>query len=149
MALSATAVILLLAVTNHLTKDVAPVPFLWLLPLTLYLLTLILCFEREEWYVRRWYLRLLAVALAGMICGISGFGLVISLQILFLFVVADHLLSRLPRRVGAASPSPTLTSFYLMIALGARWRDLRRTFAPRLFRGYWELPAGMVLCAFL
>ena len=35
----------LLAVTNHITHDVASVPFLWLLPLTLYLLTFILVFS--------------------------------------------------------------------------------------------------------
>jgi hypothetical protein len=153
MALSATACILLLAVTNHLTKDVAPVPFLWLLPLTLYLLTLILCFEREEWYVRGWYLRLLPLALAGMICGISGLGLVINIRtILFLFcggltvccLVCHGELVRL-------KPEPAhLTSFYLMIALGGAGGGIFvGLVAPRLFRGYWELPAGMVLCAFL
>jgi len=43
---------LLLSVTNHLTEDVASIPFLWVLPLTLYLLTFILCFDARGWYRR-------------------------------------------------------------------------------------------------
>ena len=45
LALSATGSVLLLAVTNHLTQNVASIPLLWLAPLTLYLLTFILAFE--------------------------------------------------------------------------------------------------------
>ncbi len=51
--LPALAVVSLLAVTNHLCRDVAVVPFLWIAPLTLYLLSFILCFDREAWYARR------------------------------------------------------------------------------------------------
>lgn len=39
-----------LAVTNHLCQDVAVVPFLWVLPLSVYLLTFIICFDGERWY---------------------------------------------------------------------------------------------------
>ena len=45
LALSATGSVLLLAVTNHVTQNVAAIPLLWLAPLTLYLLTFILAFE--------------------------------------------------------------------------------------------------------
>ena len=41
---------LLLAVTTHLCQNVASIPFLWILPLTLYLLTFILVFDRPDWY---------------------------------------------------------------------------------------------------
>ncbi len=50
LALSATGSVLLLAVTNHLTQNVAAVPLLWLAPLTLYLLTFIIAFEGRSWY---------------------------------------------------------------------------------------------------
>ena len=50
---------LLLASTNHLTQDVAPIPFLWVLPLFLYLLTFALTFDSERWYRRGWALPLL------------------------------------------------------------------------------------------
>jgi len=45
LALSATGSVMLLAVTNHVTQNVAAIPLLWLAPLTLYLLTFILAFE--------------------------------------------------------------------------------------------------------
>ena len=52
LGLAASASILLLAVTTHLTQDVAAIPFLWIVPLALYLLTFIICFDHERWYVR-------------------------------------------------------------------------------------------------
>ena len=52
LLLPAVASVLLLASTNHLCQDVAVIPFLWVLPLSLYLLTFIICFEHERWYVR-------------------------------------------------------------------------------------------------
>jgi hypothetical protein len=45
VSLSAMGSTMLMAVTNHLTQNIAAVPFLWLLPLTLYLLSFVLCFE--------------------------------------------------------------------------------------------------------
>ncbi len=59
--------ILLLTVTAHASMDIAPVPFLWIVPLALYLLSFILCFEAEGWYRRIVFLPLTAPALAGML----------------------------------------------------------------------------------
>ena len=53
IALPACASALLLGTTNTLTQDVAPVPFLWVLPLALYLLTFVLAFDHPRWYSRR------------------------------------------------------------------------------------------------
>ena len=53
LLLSGCASILLLATTNHLTQEVAVVPFLWVLPLTIYLLTFIIAFSNEKWYPQR------------------------------------------------------------------------------------------------
>src|SRR5439155_24957031 len=44
IALAACASTLLLATTNHLSQNVAAIPFLWILPLSLYLLSFIVCF---------------------------------------------------------------------------------------------------------
>jgi hypothetical protein len=52
VGLAMTASILLLAITRHLTQDVAPVPFLWVLPLSIYLLSFILCFDAPRYYYR-------------------------------------------------------------------------------------------------
>ena len=47
--------VLLMSITNHVCQNVAVIPLLWIVPLALYLVTFILCFEKERWYVRRWY----------------------------------------------------------------------------------------------
>ena len=51
--LPALASMLLLATTNHLCQDIAVVPFMWIIPLSLYLISFILCFDSELWYQRR------------------------------------------------------------------------------------------------
>ena len=52
--LPALASLMLLCITNHLCQDVAVIPFLWIVPLALYLVSLIICFDRDWWYARRW-----------------------------------------------------------------------------------------------
>src|SRR5207237_5583446 len=66
VAFPACASALLLAITNHLSQNVAAVPFLWVLPLSLYLLSFILCFDGDGWYKRTFFLGLFAVAVGGM-----------------------------------------------------------------------------------
>src|SRR5262249_40608071 len=68
MALAACSSTLLLAITNHMTQNVAAAPLLWIVPLSLYLLSFILCFGSNRAYRRNVFLRLLALALAGMAC---------------------------------------------------------------------------------
>jgi hypothetical protein len=62
IGLSACASILLLAVTSHLTQNVAPIPLLWVAPLSLYLLSFILCFESDRFYNRAIFLPLLVLS---------------------------------------------------------------------------------------
>ncbi len=64
IGLAACASTLLLAVTSHLTQNVAPIPLLWIAPLSLYLLSFILCFESDRIYNRWIFLPLLAASLA-------------------------------------------------------------------------------------
>ena len=59
-----------LAITNHLCQDVAPVPLLFIVPLSLYLLTLIICFDREAWYSRVFFGVFGALVLA-LLCGLE------------------------------------------------------------------------------
>jgi hypothetical protein len=44
------ACIMLMATTNHISTDIAATPFLWVAPLALYLVTLIVAFDRPNWY---------------------------------------------------------------------------------------------------
>ena len=66
LLLSAMGSFMLLAVTNHITHDVASVPFLWILPLTIYLITFILCFEGRGWYRRYFFIGPLLVVVGAM-----------------------------------------------------------------------------------
>ncbi|MFM8251911.1 MAG: spermidine synthase [Planctomycetota bacterium] len=50
LALPALSTTVLLAITNHLCQDVAVVPFMWVAPLSLYLLSFIICFAGRSWY---------------------------------------------------------------------------------------------------
>ena len=56
---------LLLAVTNHLTQNVAAVPLLWLVPLALYLASFIVTFESEGWYRPEYLCYVLLAAIGG------------------------------------------------------------------------------------
>lgn len=70
--LPACAVVLLLATTNTLCQDIAVIPFLWVLPLSLYLLSFIVCFDSPRWYRRRFWLPLLALALTASVVALLG-----------------------------------------------------------------------------
>lgn len=150
-ALAADASALLLAVTNHISQDVAAVPLLWIVPLSLYLLTLIICFESPRWYQRPLLLRLLAVALAGMTYALApefasaGPSLQIPLFCVGLFVscmVCHGELARL-------KPEPQhLTIFYLMVATGGAIGGIfAGVIAPRIFHEFYELPIALAGCA--
>jgi hypothetical protein len=153
VALAACASALLLAVTNHITQNVASVPFLWIVPLSLYLLSFILCFDASGWYRRGLFLRLLGVMLGGMSYALapSFTGLPIKVLIpLFccgLFVCCMFCHGELAR----LKPDPAhLTTFYLMCSVGgAGGAVFVALLAPRLFSGYYELQVAMGICAIL
>src|SRR5262249_30683490 len=48
LGLSAAGSTLLLAVTNEISQEIAVVPFLWIAPLAVYLLTFVITFDRER-----------------------------------------------------------------------------------------------------
>jgi hypothetical protein len=54
--------VMLLATTNQMCQEVPPVPFLWILPLALYLLSFVICFDSPRWYLRWLFGPLLAVS---------------------------------------------------------------------------------------
>jgi spermidine synthase len=146
-ALSATASVLLLATTNQLTQDIASVPFLWLLPLSLYLITFIICFDRPQWYRRAiWVPLLLLSGFASSMALLQGSEASFMLQvfgytsILFVGCMVCHGELYLKR------PSAEyLTKFYLTISFGGAVGGLAvAILAPHVFSGYWELHIGWV-----
>ncbi len=151
--LPACASALLLSVTNHLTQNIAAIPFLWVLPLSLYLLSFIITFDREAWYRRSLFLRLLAVSLGVMAYTMIEDNKTTDLRALIpvfatgLFVACMVCHGELAR----LKPHPRhLTFYYLMIALGGALGGVAVGFvSPYLFRGYYELPIAIGVCAAL
>lgn len=151
-ALPMCAAILLLAVTNQLCQDVAVVPLLWVVPLALYLLSFTLAFESERWYRRSWclpvlILTLIVLAQAASLGARAGVRYAVPVYSLGLFVLCLFCHGEL----AALRPAPRhLTAYYLWIAAGGALGGVSVSLlAPRLFRGYDELPLGLFLCAAL
>jgi len=153
LALAACGSALLLAITNHITQNVAAVPLLWIIPLSLYLLTFILCFASHSWYPRSIFLRLLAVVLGAMTYALSPSFMQLPIKVaipLFcvgLFVTCMFCHGELAR----LKPDPQhLTSFYLMVAAGGAIGALFvALIAPHIFAGFYELHVSIGLCAIL
>lgn len=154
LALPACASILLLSITNHLSQNVAAIPFLWVLPLSIYLLTFILCFEGSGWYKRNPYLQLLAVALLSMAhaqnvdySGNVPIKIMLPLFGIGLFTCCMVCHGELAR----IKPHPKyLTHFFLMISAGGAVGGLLvGLVAPYLFKALYELQIGMAACAVL
>ena len=150
IGLSATASILLLSMTRHLTQDIAPIPLLWVLPLSIYLLSFILCFDAPRYYVRKLFLPLLPISLIALdrVHDVyTWVPLLVAVTCVSLFVFCMVLHGELVRR---KPPVRHLTLFYLMLSIGgALGGTLVGLIAPAIFNAYFELPIGLVLCAAL
>lgn len=153
VAFAACASILLLAVSSHLTQNVAPIPLLWVAPLSLYLLSFILCFESDRIYNRAIFLPLLIGSLYLLARGNNWYqnnaevSKLIPALCAALFVCCMVCHGELARR----RPHPAyLTQFYLMVSIGGAIGGLFVALAaPRIFNSYLELPVAMALCAAL
>jgi SAM-dependent methyltransferase len=151
LALPACASALLLAVTNHVSQNVAAVPFLWILPLSLYLLSFILCFAGHGWYRRSPYLQLLAVALGSMAYAAAAGNLpILPVLVLFSFGLFTCSMACHGELAGLKPEPRLLTHFYLTIAAGGALGGLAvGLVAPHVFNGYYEMPLALVGCAAL
>jgi SAM-dependent methyltransferase len=149
IVLSAIGSCLLLAVTNHMTQDIASIPFLWVVPLSLYLLTFILCFDHQRWYHRPTFLMLAAVLLPAMAWYSTSLDLWTAAPLyaagLFVGCMFCH------GELTLLRPGPRyLTTFYLMVSVGgALGALLVGIAAPYLLSGYYELGATLIACAVL
>jgi hypothetical protein len=151
LLLAAAGAVLSISVTNHLTQNIAPIPFLWVLPLATYLLTFVLCFDRDRGFSRGLSLWLhgLALCAAGalLVWGRAQHLLSIVALPVILFCSCMFLHGELVRRKPGTS---FLTHFYLMISLGgALGAALVGLGAPYLLRACYELPIAIAGCAVL
>jgi hypothetical protein len=153
VAFSAAGSMLLLAVSNHITQNVASVPLLWLAPLTLYLLTFILTFDGTGWYKRNLYAGPFFVLVIGMCFLLVDkdfqFDLVVQTTVfcIGLFVVCMMCHGELV----LAKPAPSqLTRFYLLVSIGgAAGALVVSVVAPLLFSTYLETAVALLVAALL
>jgi protein-L-isoaspartate O-methyltransferase len=172
LALPACGVALLLAVTNEICQEIAVVPFLWVLPLALYLLTFVIAFDGARWY-RRWlWLPAMAASMLAVLWLMAGdhvdapeapwlrpvawlieraeevdlpAEIGIHLAALFAFCMVCH--GELYR---LRPPAARLTGYYLAIAAGgAAGGFFVAIVAPLVFSDYFELQATLFLAAVL
>jgi hypothetical protein len=132
---------------------VAAVPLLWIVPLTIYLLTFIICFDGKGWYKRDIFLAMLSAGLGVMAWSIADSSVTHDLTIqmgvfcvgLFLACMFCH------GELVLLKPAPTyLTRFYLMVSLGgALGSAVVGILAPMVLPADFELPGALILCAFL
>jgi hypothetical protein len=151
LGLSACASLMLIAMTNQICANVAPVPLLWLLPLSLYLVAFIVCFSSRAASVPT-VAALVMLPATALVLFVMKHALALGIlpqlatYLAALFCSCMLCLGILHRE----RPSPEhLTFFYLMVALGgALGGILVGVVAPLIFVDYWELRIGLLLsCA--
>jgi hypothetical protein len=146
-SLAACGSALLLATTNQMCRNVAVVPFLFLLPLSLYLLTFVICFEKEKWYRRGiwtgfFFLSLLSAAVVVVLDAESGLVLqiVVYSTVVFTGCMVCH-----GELVRLKPPARELTSFYIVMATGgALGGAFVSLVAPYFFADLWEFPLTLI-----
>jgi hypothetical protein len=149
VALPGCATVLLLATTSKLTQEVAAIPFLWVLPLALYLCSYVLSFASDRFYLRPLFGIGLLIATGLYVWtdrqGFAApFGRQIVVYSLLLFVACMVCHGELAR----LRPHPhRLTAYYLLISVGGALGGVAvNLVAPVVFAGFWELPLGVIGC---
>ncbi|WP_372625232.1 spermidine synthase [Arsukibacterium sp.] len=141
LALSACGVVLLLAVTQQLTQNVPPVPFLWVLPLSLYLLSYIVVFNKPGWYQRGLWLYVFCLSMVfGLLLFYLGrqFDLISQLLLYLTILFSGCMLCH--GELARLKPEPKyLTGYYLLLAAGGVLGSAAvNLLAPLVFSQYWE-----------
>ena len=153
LLLSTCSSVMLLSTTNYLTQNLASIPFLWILPLSLYLLSFTLCFDRNGWYRRTWYVWIIAAFVGGMSYALASWeqkysiGISVPFFCMGLFAVCMFCHGELANR----KPAPRyLTSFYLTISAGGALGGLLiGILVPKFLTGPFELALSLIACALL
>lgn len=147
LALATNASVMLLAITAVMSQEVAVIPLLWMIPLALYLLSFVLCFQFPGSYRRAIWHPAVVLSLAGatviLFVGVHVPAVVQMLAwsaILFSICMVCH--GELYRM---RPPTTHLTGFYLVVSIGGALGGLlTAVVAPLLFVGLWELNLGLI-----
>jgi hypothetical protein len=141
---------LMIAVTTHVTTDVAAAPFLWVLPLSLYLITFILVFSERTWIPQRLLMAAQPVLMALVVLTLAldvrtWLTIDVALHLLFFFVTAMICHGQLSATRPAAA---YLTRFYFCMSLGGVLGGIfSGLLAPNLFSWIAEYPILIVAAA--
>src|SRR6266404_3837163 len=143
---------LVVAVTAHITTDIAAAPFLWVVPLAIYLLTFVAIFRERPWIAHTTVVWLVPFAVAPLAVSLIGGDKVYWVATILLNLAAFALLTLMchgevyARRPGAQR----LTEFYLFTSLGGVIGGaFAGLLAPQIFNGNYEYPiliAAALLC---
>ncbi len=141
---------LLVAVTAHISTDIAPAPFLWVIPLALYLLTFVLIF-REQPLVPTNVVSHLVPILAGLIIlsKVVQLNIFLNCTIHLGFFFAAALMYH-QRLYSLRPPAEHLTQFYLWMSFGGVLGGIfSGLLAPHIFDRILEYPIliGLVMLA--
>jgi hypothetical protein len=142
---------LLLSVTNQITQNVASIPFLWIVPLSMYLLSFVICFEGRSgrgWYERRFWMTPAMLATGAMAWALfanqGNLSVFVALPIFTVGVLSGCVVCH--GELARSKPDPRhLTHFYLCVATGGAAGGLMvGLVAPLVFDGYWEMPLALL-----
>ncbi len=151
ISLAMVGVIILVATTNAMTQNIPPVPFLWILPLCLYLLSFIVSFHSPKWYVREyWFALFVLTACLALLMHFIGSQFDIVSQIIIysciLFIACMICHGELARLKPAVEK---LTLYYLFISLGGFLGSAFVAFiAQNIFEQFLEFPLA-IICVFI
>lgn len=148
MILGGVASLFLLSITNQITQEVTVIPFLWVLPLAIYLLSFILAFSDSRWYNRNLYAVLFALASLATLWALTerqGIPIVYQVAIYCLLLFFSCMICH-GELYQLRPQADQLTTFYLMSSLGGAFGGVFVNFvAPALFNGYWEFYLGWLM----
>lgn len=142
---------LLVAVTSHITTDVAAAPFVWVLPLAIFLLTFVITFQRKPMLPHKAMLALQPIAVAALVVGMNlplgnHWLIIVAIHLAAFFISAMVCHGELVRR---RPKSNDLTRFYLWMSLGGALGGLfTGLIAPQIFSTVLEYPVMIVLALF-
>ena len=150
LALPAAASLMLLATTNHVCQNIAVVPFLWVVPLTLYLLSFIICFDHQRWYVRGLWATAAMVALVAAAGNDEfywfGYRLSTAQELTLYFAAMFFTCMVCHGELVRLKPDPRhLTEFYLLISAGGALGGIFvGLVAPLVFTTFFEWSIAVV-----
>ena len=146
------ASVMLLATTNLMCQQIAVVPLLWVLPLALYLLSFIICFDNPRWYRREIFHALLGAGLPlAALTLVTESSAPIIRQIWMLSLILFGCCMVCHGELVRLRPAPRyLTRFYLLVSAGGAAGGLFvALMAPNIFKGFWEFHIGLIACVVL